>query len=244
MLVVLTSVRDPAATTLLDAWPGDARRLCAEDLSYPGWVYEPGGTAGWAVLGGERVAADRIDAVVTQLPWVVPDELGAIAPADREYVAAEMTAFLAAWLSGLACPVLNRPLPGQLMGPGWSAARWAQVACAAGITTRLEPIRIAPVSEWKLDGQRAPGDDSDNDTVGFDRRQTVTVIGGRALGAAEPGCANAAETLAAAAGVALLRAHFAEDQDEFVFIDADYWVDIADPAVIAATVDHLEELAR
>ncbi len=247
MLVVVTSADDPAAATLLEDWPGEARRLGADDLSRPGWVFEPGGMPGWAVLGGERVAAGRISGVVTQLPCVVPGELGAIIPADREYVAAEMTAFLAAWLSELTCPVLNRPLPGQLMGPGWSAQRWAQVARAAGITTRLEPDILASASESEVEGQAEPGDGSGSDASGFDyagEGHSVTVVGGRAIGGADPECGRAAETLAAAAGVALLRAHFTEDPHDCVFVAADYWVDIADPQVIAAIAEHLAEPAR
>ena len=75
------------------------------------------------------------------------DQLPAIAPAARDYCAAEMTAFLSWWLSELRCPVINRPAAGCLAGPGWSVTAWRRAARRAGF-------------------DRPPGDDTSLTVVG------------------------------------------------------------------------------
>jgi hypothetical protein len=48
-------------------------------------------------------------------------------------VAAEMNAFLVAWLTSLTCPIFNRPTATSLCGPAWSVEHWRiQVARCGG----------------------------------------------------------------------------------------------------------------
>ena len=117
MIVVLASRHDRACGRLVADWAGHASLLTCQDLSVRGWRYGPGGVADAAVLGGRLTRAGEIEGVLTRLPRVDQSELGHIVPGDRGYVAEEMTAFLAAWLSDLRCPVLNRPTATCLLGP-------------------------------------------------------------------------------------------------------------------------------
>ena len=132
MLVVLAGSHDWTARRLIEHWGANARLLTCRDLSRHGWRYSPGEAAGTAIIDGESVPMDAIDGVLTRLPAVVEDELGRIVPGDRSYVAEEMTAYLAAWLSELPCPVLNRPSPAYLMGPAWTREQWVQIGRASG----------------------------------------------------------------------------------------------------------------
>ena len=135
MLVVVASPRDRVAARLVEHWgPATARLLTSRDLSRPGWRYRPGCVSrSIAVIAGERVPAAHITGVVVRLPFVPVEDLTHIVEADRQYVAREMTAVLTAWLSELRCPVVNRPTPVCLAGPGWSDARWRHTAARLGI---------------------------------------------------------------------------------------------------------------
>ena len=183
MLAVLGSSLDRSATALVEAWStAGAMLLSAEDLSRAGWAFRvaaPG--AGAAVIGGERVRVSQIRAVVTRRPAVLAEELTAIEPADRAYLAAEMNAFLVAWLSALPCPVLNRPTPRSLNGPAWTALHWAAAAAEVGVHWVAYPA--APTQE-------------------------VDVCGAAGLEARSSGENDAARALAQRAGVELLGVRF------------------------------------
>ncbi len=230
MLVVLASVQDHAARDFVEGCGPEARLLSCRDLSTRGWRYAPHGTPNRAVIGGELVEASDIDGVLTRLPSVTETELGHIVDVDRAYVAAEMTAFLAAWLADAACPVANRPTPVCLMGPYWTPERWARTASALGIT-------VAPVHRT-TDGP--PPDahaDLERPTV------TVNVIGHRCLPEDDGALGAAAAALAEAAGVDLLRAHFTAIDEGLAFAGADYWLDLSDPEIADAVLDVLGHTA-
>ena len=133
MLVIVASRFDADAQALGAGWPGPALVLTPADLSMKGWRHVTGADENTAVIGGRMVAASEIDGVLTRLPAVLESELGSITAGDRAYVAAEMTAWLAAWLSDLPCPVLNRPSPVHLIGPAWSREQWLLAARRLGI---------------------------------------------------------------------------------------------------------------
>jgi hypothetical protein len=183
VLAVLGSSLDRSATALVEAWSTTgAKLLSAEDLSRAGWAFRvaaPG--RGAAVVDGERVPVSQIRAVVTRRPAVLAEELAAIEPADRAYLAAEMNAFLVAWLSALPCPVLNRPTPRSLSGPAWTALHWAAAAAEVGVHWVAEPV--------------GPTHD-------------VVVCGSACLDARSAGETAAARALAQRAGVELLGVRF------------------------------------
>jgi hypothetical protein len=232
MLVIVASRFDAEAQALAAGWPGAARVLTPADLSVTGWRYATGADDNTAVIGGRLVAASEIDGVVTRLPAVLESELGSIAAGDRGYVAAETTAWLAAWLSDLACPVLNRPSPVHLIGPAWSRERWLLAARLLGI-----PV----VTAHRSTGIHDDPSDAGGGSLG---RSMVTVAAGRPIGAGGDTLAEAAAALAEAAGVELLRAWFTSDDEDALFVRADYSVDLEHPDVRGAILARLAEVAR
>jgi len=178
----VASRHDRVAQAVVRAWSRQgAALLGAEDLLAPGWVVRPGhGERDVAVVAGERVPVRRIRAVLTRRPAVVVEELGAIRSEDRAYVAAEINAFLVAWLSGLPCRVFNRPTPTSLCGPGWTTLQWQAAAARAGL-----PFEPAPTTPTR----------------------TLVVCGSQVLGTRSPSWRARALALAREAGVDLLELH-------------------------------------
>ena len=128
VIVILASGLDRDARDLANSWKAyDARILTAEDLHRPGWAFRPddGAQDGTCVVGGSVVAARDIELALTCRPSVLPEELTGLHPEERQYVAAEMTAFLVAWLTSLTCPMFNRPTATSLCGPAWSVEHLA-----------------------------------------------------------------------------------------------------------------------
>lgn len=224
MYAIIASEADAQAAALAARWANEpARRLTPRDLSRPGWRHHVG-TRGeeWAVIGGERVRTDDLRGVITRLPLVQEQDLGHIAAADREYVAAEMTAFLLSWLTGLECPVLNRPTVTSLMGKNVSRERWLVLAGRAGLAVARGPL----------------GSDVEKPRTGG----AVTVVGDRWIG--DHGVAEAlgegAVRLARVAGLSLCTVRFDGVAAGAGFIDAELFTDLGDPRVADALLDHLD----
>jgi hypothetical protein len=118
VVIVLASGRDRVAATFARCHHGTGVRLMTpSDLGRAGWLLRLGRHGGSVVASGRRIPDDAVRAVVTRLPFVVPADIAhLIAPEDRQYAAAEMTAFLAAWLQSLDDRALNAPSPTFLAG--------------------------------------------------------------------------------------------------------------------------------
>ena len=187
MIVVLASRMDPEARALVEAWSGfGAVLLSAEDLTTPGWEFQPADPgAGTAVVDGRRIRVASFRAVLTRRPAVLVEELRHMDPADRSYVAAETNAFLVAWLTALPCTVVNRPTPTSLCGPAWDELHWRVAAAGAGM-------------DW------AEADETEI--------QRVVVCGAQCLFARTPKQATIARALARTAGVDLLGVSFRGDR--------------------------------
>lgn len=185
MIVVLADLADGEAEALVQAWGAGAALLGVDDLSRPGWVADFPQAGPAFVADGERRATRDVTGVLVRLPAVRARDLPHIAEADREYAAAEMTAFLAYWLSALECPVVNRPTPSLLMGPAWTVGRWLALARDLGLADIDE--HVGPADRW------------------------VTAVGDQAFPAEDP-AARVAVALARQAGVSLLGLGLAGDQ--------------------------------
>ncbi len=233
VLVIVASRHDGAAWTLTDRWAAhDAALLICEDLSAAGWRHPLGVTErSTAVVGGRVVAVDEITGVLTRRPYVVEQELTHIVPADRAYVAAEMTAFLLSWLSVLECPVLNRPTPTGLGGPNWWPEQWVYAAARLGLPVRLVRRRSA------LSTNIAP-------EVADPHPVTVTVVGERCFGSVDEALAAQAQRLARAVGVDLLAVRFSGDEPGADFLDADLWPDVSSPEIADAILECFGEGGR
>jgi hypothetical protein len=218
LIVIVASRWDESARALALRWSDDdARVLTPRDLSRTGWRQRVGHPAGSiAVVDGDLVPQEEISAVLTRLPCVFEEELPHIAPEDRTYVAAEMTAFLIFWLAGLPCPVINRPTPGCLVGPAWRPAQWSQLAARAGFAA--EPLHSHQPE------QPIPAVDS------------LILAGDRCFGLADPVSQDRARRLAALAGVDLLSVQLSEAR----FLGVDLLPDLSSDVVAAAVLETLQ----
>lgn len=233
MLLIVASERDEAARIL--AARGRQRGtvlVTSRDLSAAGWRDGLGRSEpGAAVVNGRTVSARDIGGVLTRLAAVDERELAHIVPADRGYVAQEMTAFLTSWLSGLDCPILNRPTPACLAGPAWRPERWIHEAARLHIPVRdvHRSVTLARVGTTAV-VPRGP--------------VTVTIVGDRCFGEADDALARAARRLATAAGVDLAAVHFSGPRRGARLVGADVWPDVASPDIGEAILAYLEGRRR
>jgi hypothetical protein len=230
MIVILASRHDDAARRLATRWEGSGGCLVTcQDLSARGWRYhttQPWNSTG--VLGGREVALREVSAVLTLLPSISSAELLDIVPADRAYVAAEMTAFLVSWLSQVSCPILNRPAPGCLTGPYLHPEQCA--AAAAKLGMQIQPAiqrlgRCPAATDGARRGEEAP--------------VTVTVVGDRGFGAADDPLLQQAALLARTLRIGLLGVRFAGRETGATFLGATSCPSLVDPDVADAVLAYL-----
>jgi hypothetical protein len=230
MLIVLANSADPVAPRLVDRWAShDARLMTPADLSIAGWRDYLGGTVHTgqdrsAVIGGTVVPVSLIRGVLTRLPAVLEQDLAAIVPEDRPYVAAEMTAFLRSWLSRLPCPVINHPTDFGLCGPTWRLERWVMTAAHIGI-----PVRSIRRSTDTPDYPHI------HELVG----STVCIVGPRVIGEADPEVLHQAQTLARVVGAEVLAVRFSGPDAGSSFLSADTWPDPLQEEVSEALLNRL-----
>jgi hypothetical protein len=219
MLVIVANQHDPTARWLASRWQAqDALVLMPNDLSSPGWRYYGGAGKSRAIIGGREVSSEDIQGVLTRMPAVFEWELGHIVPADRQYVAAEMNAFLVAWLASLSCPMLNRPHASSISGPGWNHEQWVALAAQLGI-----PVRPVHRSTLLASGQPAT-----------EPTCKLIVVGDRCFGAAASQLTDSARSLAAAAGTALLGVQFNGPDADAKLLTASLWPDVGSPEIADA----------
>jgi len=99
---------------------------------------------------GRRFDAASLRGVACRIEQALPPQFATAAEADREYAAIESQALLLSWLAGLPCPVLNRPSPRGLSGPGLAPLEWLPLAAAHGLRSRATRLPSG-------DGPPAPG---------------------------------------------------------------------------------------
>jgi hypothetical protein len=234
VLVIVGSRHDPAVSDIVKQWAAwDVTLLSCEDLSTAGWRHRVGDSVGsQAVIGGAIVAEPDIRGVLVRRPWIMDLELTHIALEDREYVAAEMNAFLTSWLVHLDCAVLNRPQGTCLCGPNWRPLQWVQAASLLGIPA--EPVRCSiPASdvrnissEWPQESQREPPIE-------------VTVVGNRCFGSPTAHYALSAQKLAEFARTPLLAVRFRQHCGSPRFISATAMPGLKDAEIASAVRDYL-----
>lgn len=226
-LLVLADERDAAAQAFVARHRKDGVRLLKpSDLSRAGWCHRVGDpAASVAVVEGVAIPASVLRGVITRLAAIAPTRLPHVAVADRDYVASEMSAFLGAWLSTLACPVVNRPFVPSLSGPAWCREHWAKLALdldvpAAPVRRELRPGSPMPTLETLPAG-----------CVRFD------VVGPTILGNGHPRLRAHARRLADGAGMALLGVLFDAEHGDARFVGADPWPDLSDEPIGDALMD-------
>jgi hypothetical protein len=163
VVVVVGSRHDSVARRIVEVMPA---ALCsAEDLTQPGWVWplacsEP---ARW-VIGGRVVDDDEVSGVLVRRSCVYPEELVTTHPQDREYLAAESTAFLVFLLSRTRGRVVNPVADGALGDDAVRPERWMPMAADAGLT--VAPLRMRSGSEFAVPSGGTAAEVVGNETFG------------------------------------------------------------------------------
>lgn len=207
ILVLVAQPWDVAVPALSAAWPGVTRVVSPRDLSRPGWrLRSEAGRGARLVAGGEPIDVADVAGLITRIGWIQACDLPWIDPGDREFVAAEMGAFLLGFLHHAECPVLNRPTPACLAGPMFHPLAWRARARAARFALAdpgADPVR------W------------------------LTVIGGRTRTDHFRPEAWGSERLANQCGARLLSVGVTADG---AFADAHPFPDLTDPVLARAAV--------
>jgi hypothetical protein len=235
MLIILASRHDAAAQQLAARWQAqDAQEvqvLTCADMSLDGWrYYVQAPRPSTLVVGGREIAQSEVRGVLTRLPYIYAEELTVIAPADRAYVATEMTAFLTCWLSSLTSqtiPVLNAPTASSLAGPNWRHEQWVHAAARLGMNVR--PLR----RQVRYTGETPPAEAELTSAT-----TAVTLVGKRLLGTVDEQLAHFTRRLAEVASVALLTAHFSGPKADARFLHASTWPDITQPEIADALLEY------
>ncbi len=216
MILLVASQFDQQAACLARNWARhDACLLTARDLSRAGWSFSPVSGSWTGVTGDRLFDARELTGVLNCLPEIDEHELGHVIAEDRGYVAAEMNAFLLSWQSQLSCPVVNRPTPNCLLGPGWRMEKWVLTAASLGIPV----MRLQRSSERR---QAAAVD-------GLMDARALTVVGEVVVGKDQE-LGGWAKSLARAAGLALGTFYFCSSAGS-EFMGVSLRADLANPAV-------------
>ena len=230
MLLVFAGPHDQTAQALVRRWRNhDARLLTCRDLSNAGWRYYPHDLqASRASVGGQVVRFSEIEGVLTRLPCVTPHELPHIINAERNYVAAEMNAFLIAWWSSPLFSVVNRPTPLCLMGPNWRPEQWLHAAARAGLRTSRSTsfIKLQPSTRQA--------------TTAAASGVAATVVGSHCFGAIDEDLAARACRLAELAGVELLTVQFSGSGPDADFLGAYLGADVSQNNVADALLHYFQ----
>jgi hypothetical protein len=209
VVIVLCSRGDDAALNFArrNAFDGVEAVTCA-DVSREGWtidLHRRGGDNATAItVAAERALAsgrDPIEGVITRLGYVSEVEVGQVVPEDRPYVAAEMQAFLFAFLNALPCPKINKPSLGCLYAPHLRTSDWKRLAGGLGLA----------VDDAVSAGETA--------TTGS--YVDVTVLGERVWGDAPVPLVKTTRQLASVADVAYLRVRYSVTSHDTRFWGAD-----------------------
>ena len=200
-LLLLARAGDGVVRALQQQAPARVAHASIADLTRAGWRYESGRPEQAAACASGRViAAEHIAAVVCRIPVVVPSDLPHVHREDRAYVAAEINAFLYAWLAQFTGVRFNEPSWASLAGPAWHALQWTWFVARLGV----------PVANSSLVA------------AGATRSATIraTVVGDDVFDVADPVLVEYARRIARAARAELLAVTFVH-RGEWRFLSAD-----------------------
>lgn len=209
MILLLSNTSEPKLPPSPTGAP--LTRITPGDLSRPGWRWDSHRpAAARLVTSTGPVSMEDVTGVLSCLTAVTPVDLPHVAPPERSYVAAEMTAFLGAWLHALPCPVLDPPTINCLAGVGLQRAEWLAAAHRVGIPTaaRLPASLSTPTTRVGVAGERLVTQDA--------------------------AAADSARRLADELGVVLLAPVFATGEGEPVLLDVAPWWRAPEVGVAAA----------
>jgi hypothetical protein len=216
---------EAAARSLVAAWPGGGARLLTPAnffRSRLSWRADAKGRA-VSAIGATPVDVDSISGVVTLIDGVFASDLPQVAPADRVYVAGEMTAFLSVWLHTLPCPKLNPPSLTSLCGQK-DFLLWRAHALACGLS--------------------APSVDVSAPLRRDDAALRLTIIGDRALGSTDREAIGFARALSDRTRLPMLSLRLERTPDGFAFAGATALPDVNHPEIAEAVFAFFGEAER
>ncbi|MEU7790631.1 hypothetical protein [Amycolatopsis sp. NPDC049159] len=218
MLLILAHAHDAAARALADRWGDEALLLTVDELHRAQWALsiDRSGRVRAELSLGSPVS---VTGVVNRLGVLTGADLARVRREDRSYAAAELTAFLLAWLDACPAPVLNPPNPRCLNGPAWNPEEWADAAAAVGLCVAAVHRSVGfapPVAAVPEGGHR------------------VHVVGEVCVGEVHPTVGRQLRELASLAGAPLLTATVSGLGERAEVREISAWPDLADPAVADA----------
>lgn len=225
-ILIFSSSYDQSAHQLAKRWESyGAVLVTPSDLTVAGWRYYQNNIASSTInSSGKLIPINTIAGVITRLEGIYEQELKHIVAKDRTYVAAEITAFLMAFLTEITCPVLNRPSTLSLCGPSWRQEKWLHMAAK---------LEIQSVPFYRTSSSKALLSEYLPHAI------SVTVIGNKHFGSFDYLLVKQTRSLAEAAGVDLLVAYFTKPENGSLFITASSWVDVLDGNISNAILDYM-----
>jgi hypothetical protein len=224
-VLMLATRDDDPARMLADRLGEGTVVISPQDLSRPGWTYARKPSLRTGVSRHGRFRADDLTAVVSRISAIQPVDLTHVRTGDRDYVAAEMTAFLRAWLTGLPCPVVNPPTSTCLSGPALTDHQWVVLCNQLSV-----PVRPARHTVPAAPGHRH---------IPAACRVTICRGVSTATGPCSAVLLEHARRLAAQVRVEWLAVLFDGDDHQAAACQVQTWPDLADPAIREALVHAL-----
>lgn len=234
MLIVLCSREDWAAKAFAHRFASyDVHTLTCQDLSREGWKLALRGHVGTkpeveltAAIDRRRVGANQIEGVITRIGLVDERELKHIVAGDRTYVAAEMHAFLFAFLEALSCRIINPPSPACLYGPNVRPVQWRRYARELGIPVEKDHAGVTP------------------GTQGCSSEVDITVVGGRIFGSASSRVLHWSRQLARISGASYLLVRYVVHGDDSWFVGADPYPRLESEEIGRVLIEYFSEKSQ
>jgi hypothetical protein len=221
MIVILCHPDDAAAVwlegTLRSLGVGGIEIVTVEQLVFSRRIVHRLGASGDGgtidLADGRCLRPEGITGLVNRIRYLPTEHFSTAATADRAYAAAELSAFMLAWLNGVPGRVINPARPSSLDGGTFQTPTVVHLAAMAGLPTR--PWRASSVlAESGPSIEAAP-------------TETVVVFDGGLFGApVPPDVGDGCRRLAALLGVPLLHVFLHRSGgNDWRFVDASGAVD-------------------
>jgi hypothetical protein len=144
MIVILCHPGDAAAVWLGDAMQylrvGEVEVVAVEQLVFSRRIVyrlsDAGDSGSIELADGRILRPDAITGLVNRVRYLPTQHFARAQSTDRAYAEAELSAFLLAWINGVAGRVINPPLPFALGGGTFPMPTVVHLAAMAGLPTQ------------------------------------------------------------------------------------------------------------
>jgi hypothetical protein len=219
MIVILCHPGDASALWLAGSMrelAGTVELVTVEELVYSRRIVyrlnDAGSNGGVVLADGRALRPESIAGLVNRVAYIPTQHFARALPTDRAYAEAELSAFLLAWINGVAGRVINPPLPFALGGALLRPPALMHFAAMAGLRTG---------------GFRARAEAHEDARPPLPATHTALVFDGRTYGTVLPRPILAAcRRFAAHTGASLMQVQFNRSPEHgFRFVNASPAVD-------------------